>query len=401
VRRAFAVPRAEAPKEPDRRSASDLASFFSTLRRPEIGGNKNHLEFSMKSSEMNRPAYAVFLRAAAVGLAFIATAASAGTNGLTVNVVPVVPNIGTAADPLFTTSYSGVKAALGQKLNSAYQVSIKNETTSNVNNAWFKIKSSYNGGAGLPFLDASIPSQCTKDPANPAGSALTCQFDGAQLLAGVSFVLVIENPDAPNSGSDSTLKLLWTVQAGQGNADANPSNVVQQATPVIVLSVNTEAGLRSYVLQGQGFKVANGGSQTKVTPPAGVPVDLKQEFTASSCSPMYKKCLQSTLSIVDVFTGNPVQFPGSPLVIDLLRDKSTLKGFADINNAVLHYTGEDGSYDIQKCDPGLVAGTWVFPGTQSRCVVPVSTDPAQGTYVDPSGHWHFRVLGKTNGIINW
>lgn len=367
----------------------------------------------MTSSQTHRPAHLAWsigrtLRRAAwngaIGAALLTASAlaSAGTNGLTVNVVPIAPNIGTSTIPVYAVSYSGVKAALGQKLNSAYQVSIKNDTTSNVNNAWFKVKSIYNGGNGLPFLDSSIPSACVKDTqVSPLGSALICQFnDSAQLVAGITFVLVIENPDPPNNGSDSHLKLHWTVQAGQGNADSNPSNVVQQDTPDIVLSVDTSAGLRSYVLQGQGFKVANGGSLTTVTPPSGVPVDLQEGFNQNSCSPMYKKCLQSTISIVDVFTGNPIQFPGSPLVIDLLRDKSTLKGFADINNAVLHYTGGDGSYDIVPCSSNG-SGGWTIPLGSSRCVIPVSTDPLQGTYVDASGNWHFRVVATSNGIINW
>ena len=371
----------------------------------------------MKSSEMSRPAHLAgsvrqaLQRAlrrsasgAAIGLALLASAASAGTNGLTVNVVPLAPNIGTPAAPVYTVSYSGVKAALGQTLNSAYLVSIRNETTSNVNNAWFKVRSAYNGGAGLAFLDDSIPAACVKDPqVLPLGSSLICQFnDPAELVSGISFTLVVNNPNPPSSGSDSKLQLLWTVQAGQGNANANPSNVVQQATPFIVLSVNSPAGLRSYVLKNQGFKVANSGSETKVTPPVGVPVDLNEEIDGNSCSPMFKKCLKSTLTILDI-TGQTFQFAPNLLVIDLLRAKATLKGNADLNLAykLLRYTGEDGTYDIQDC---VADSSLTFPwkiSAGSRCVVPPSGGSAGGTFVDAAGNFHFRVLATTNGIIAW
>jgi hypothetical protein len=346
--------------------------------------------------------------ALAIGLALAASSlsVSAGTNGLTVNVTPLVPNVGTVAAPNYAVSYSGLPAALGQTLHSAYHVFVKNETNSTVNTAWLKLTSSINDvQPGLPFTSGNLPAGCQPSTDN---LSLLCVLTESQLLAGVSFDLVMDNPNAAsNSTPDSTLVLLSTIQAGQGNADANPSNVVLQRAPAITFSVNAPAGLRSYVLKGQGFRVNNGGSETKVTPPVSVPVDLKEEVSSHSCSPMYKKCLQSTLSIkkpdLSLYEFGTAEVP-QLLRIDLLRDKSTLKPSADIYKAylVLRYTPDSGgsSVPILECAPGPA-----LPGSETRCVVPpnpaLATDDSTGTFVDPAGHLHFRVLGKSNGLIDW
>jgi len=348
--------------------------------------------------------------ALALGMALAASclSAKAGTNGLTVNVTPLVPNIGTLAAPNYAVSYSGTPAALGQTLHSAYHVFVKNETNSTVNTAWLKVTSSINDlPPGLPFLEiaGSLPNGCQLSMDK---LSLLCVLDASQLVAGVSFDLVMDNPNAAsNTTPDSTLNLLWTIQAGQGNAGANPSNVVLQEAPAITFSVNAPAGLRSYVLKGQGFKVNNGGSETTVTPPIGVPVDLKETVSSHSCSPMYKKCLQSSLSIKKP-DGSLYEFGTAAipdlLQIDLLRDKSTLKPSATIYSAylVLRYTADDAttSVPILACNAGPA-----LPGAETRCVVPpnpaLATDSSTGTFVDPAGHLHFRVLGKSNGVIDW
>ena len=355
----------------------------------------------MKSSEVNRPGQRAFVRAAAaVGLALVAASASAGTNRLTVDVAPLAPK-NPAGD--YSVSYSGVKAALGQSLNAAYLVTIKNETTSNVNNAWFKVQTSINNGQGPAFL-TPLPDNCTVDSqVAPLGSGLVCLFAlPAQVPpASVSFDLVIPTPNAPNSGQDSSLKLLWTVQAGQGNSDSNPSNIVKQASPTIILSLNSSAGLRSYVLKDSGFKVAVGNSNTLVTPPRNVPVDLQQAIENNSCSSMFKKCFKSTLSIINPLTNLPESFNDTPLFVDLIREKSTLKGSADINNlnGTLIYTGAT-TYQINACDVTLPGPTFSIPEGAERCYIP-ATPANTFTFIDGAGNWHIRVLGRTNGIINW
>jgi hypothetical protein len=122
---------------------------------------------------------------------------------------------------------------------------------------------------------------------------------------------------------------------------------------------------------------------------------------------MYKKCLQSTLSIkkpdLSLYEFGTAEVP-QLLRIDLLRDKSTLKPSADIYKAylVLRYTPDSGgsSVPILECAPGPA-----LPGSETRCVVPpnpaLATDDSTGTFVDPAGHLHFRVLGKSNGLIDW
>jgi hypothetical protein len=122
---------------------------------------------------------------------------------------------------------------------------------------------------------------------------------------------------------------------------------------------------------------------------------------------MYKKCLQSSLSIKKP-DGSLYQFGTADvpdlLQIDLLRDKSTLKPSATIYNAylVLRYTadGATTSVPILACNAGPA-----LPDAATRCVVPpnpaLATDSSTGTFVDSAGNLHFRVLGKSNGVIDW
>jgi hypothetical protein len=379
----------------------------------------------MRRSEINQPGGGHLLRqivgrvlrggvsALAVGMALAASfiPAHAGTNGLTVNITPLVPNIGTQTEPKFAVSYSGTPAALGQTLHSAFNVFVKDDTNANVNTAWLTITTSVNDARpGLPFLTGPnappLPSGCQLS--SPDNLTLQCVFDSSQLVPGVSFDLVVDNPQAlTTSTPDSVLKLESSIQAGQGNSAANPSSIVIKKSPGITFSVDAPAGLRSYVLSNQGFKVDNAGSKTTVTPPVGVPVDLQEAFSQQSCSPMYKKCLLSALSIKNpdgsLFQFGTSSVPGF-LQIDLLRDKSTLKPSADIYKAylLLRYTPDGGSTSVPilVCDPGPA-----IPSGATRCVTapnPASaTDPTSGTFLDAAGNLHFRVLANTNGIINW
>ena len=372
----------------------------------------------MKSSEVvidgrharDRSPVACSLRALAsvgvLGAALVSASAFAGTKFIDVQVDPLVPNNASGAP---SVSYSGVKAALGQTLNAAYRATLTNATSSNINNAWFKVHTSINDGQGPVFV--IVPQGCTVDSqVAPLGSGLVCLVSLPATVPATSAAItfIIPTPNAPTSGQDSTLKLVWTVQAGQGNSDSNPSNVVQHDSPPIILSLDSSAGLRSYVVHGTGFKVTVGNSNTQVTPPKDVPVDLKQDIDSSSCSAMYKKCFKSTLSIVDPLTNTIIRFDDTPLFVDLLRDKSTLKGFADINNLALSYSNGTSTVPINPCNyTGSIPPTtpptladYTYPGTDERCYIPAS--PANPfTFVDGAGHWHIRVLEKTNGIVQW
>ena len=121
---------------------------------------------------------------------------------------------------------------------------------------------------------------------------------------------------------------------------------------------------------------------------------------------MYKKCLQSSLSIKKP-DGSVYEFGTEAvpdlLQIDLLRDKSTLKPSATIYNAylLLRYTADGATTSV----PILACIAGQPPGVETRCVVPpnpaLATDSSTGTFVDPAGNLHFRVLGKSNGLIDW
>jgi hypothetical protein len=375
-------------------------------------------EISMKSwdTERGEPGarlesrFARSLRAAAsvgvLGAALVSASAFAGTKFLDVQIDPLVPQ---TAPGVFSASYSGANGAI----NAAFRATITNNTTSDVNNAWFRVHTTLNGGPGPLF--AGAPSQCSIDSqVQPVGSGLVCQVTllFAVPAPSVALTFVVPTPNAPGDNGTSQLRLEWSIQAGQGKGNSNPSNVVQNDSKAITLSVGSARdGVSSYVTANSSLTVTLDLSNTQVKPPKDVPVNLKQvddDPSYLSCLAIYKKCLTSTLTIVDPVTSALVTFdPTSPLVVNLIRSASTLNDGALISSAVLHYVGTDGSYDIIPCaSDGL--GGWTIPLTtpaSSRCMIPLGvdpTDPSQGTYVDATtGDWHFRVLALTNGIMNW
>ena len=169
--------------------------------------------------------------------------------------------------------------------------------------------------------------------------------------------------------------------------------VATDTVPTLLQAGNASDGVRSYVPAREELGVTDAGTTTEVQPPTPVTVGLKQQQVPSSCSPHYTKCFQSTVTIVDA-AGEVVPFtPADPLLIDLIRAKSTLKKGANINNAKLSYSADGGLnwVPILECSGSAAAG-WAIPAGETRCVVPALKKATTGTYVDSAGNWHFQVI---------
>jgi len=282
---------------------------------------------------------------------------------------------------------------------SAYAVQITNSTSSNINNIFFSAITSVSNGMTAPF--APVTGLRTGDSCTLSlgGTRVDCQF--VSLPSGsapISLTLLVTSPQAPNTQPDSTLGVSWAIQAGQGNS--NPSNFVHQGAQDVTLKVGSaKDGIQSYVLANSDLSASDTNAKTDVTPPTAVTIGVKQVISPSSCSPHYKPCFESTITIVDT-SGNLVQFNGAPLVIDLFRAASTLKKNAKFANAQLFYTGADGiTYTIPTCD----ASNTVPTAPPRRCITQAVTGNATTgqTGVSANGDWLFHILASENGIINW
>lgn len=378
----------------------------------------------MKGSEMRCSAYESARRscltrtasAALAGmlLAFGSASALAGVVHLDASIVAAVP-----ADPADGSKWVSYSRS-DQGSQAPFTVTIANPTPSNLNNAWLKI-STLPDNTALPSVFVlptggvqQVPyGSCAADPSIPSGSPITsivCNLGGIVTGAPAVFTLVVQAPQySTNDPTPTTFALNGTLQAGQGNAQSNPSQVVNVLSDSVQLRKTTSAKARGYVNGGSPFNVLDTFAVTQITPPSPVTAGVEQNENPSSCGAQYKTCLLSSVTIVDL-TGQTVSFAPANLVIDLTRNKSTLKNKADITTAVLFYapTLNDTPRQIIQCDVDITGPAPVFsiPGTisqafaQGRCVIPVS--PANPyTYVDSSGNWHFRILGFTNGLTFW
>ena len=357
-----------------------------------------HEEYSRTATRAGALARSLRKGFAAAALAVGSAAAFAGTNGITVSI-----------DPLITPDSAGIKSvsyspSATARFYAAYGAALSNPTNSNVQNAWLKVVTSTDKpGLKAPFDPSQVPANCAIDASVADNTALICTFSQAELTPpGVAFTILIPTPQAPAGGAAASLSLLWTLQAGQGKSDANPSNVVQQQTQAVVMKVGSPTDVRTWVRSGDKLKVAStAGTSTEVKPPLPVTVGLKQDTSASSCSSQYKQCFESTVRIVD---NNSVAIAfGSPFIsIDFFRPASSLKKNADINNAVLFYREVFPNNTVgvsQQIVPCINGPAWEIPTGSDRCLVPAFPVNTL-TFADSSG-FHLHVIARKNGIINW
>jgi hypothetical protein len=329
--------------------------------------------------------------AAMCGVALFAAApAVAGIPGLNVAVDSLVPLNGTIRPISYSTA--------GTPTQAAYNLQIVNPNTG-TSQIFFGAQTTVSNGSSAQFgttIGLRPGDSCST---SNGGTILTCAFGPIAKGTELDVTLIVLSPTAPSDGSQSVLSLAWDVQAGQGQL--NPSNFVHFGSQDVTLQVGSAAnGVSSYVLPNNDLGVSDSGTSTDVTPPIAVVVGVKQVVNPQSCSAQFKQCFQSTVRIVDL-NDVLVQFtPDNPLVIDLLRDVSTLQRTAKIANAQLLYLSDAANavwVPIQTCNKD---GT--IPNGTDRCVTAVVKKWVPGTTgVDKAGNWHFHVIALTNGIINW
>jgi len=330
--------------------------------------------------------HGAFLLGASAVLALAAAPAQASTSGMHADFATAI----TGEDSI---TYS----AQGLPVWGAFTVTIANDAGNNIPNARFTFRTNKGTALKVPTIppNGNASATCAAGPEGP--TLIICQVTTAG--SPLTFTLQAASPLPPAAvvpGDQMTI--VWTVQTSQGS-DANNSGISNTGNGVINLVAGSPTELRGYVDNDTPLTVADAaGTQTKVRPSKPATAALKQEVSLSSCSPQFKVCLRSTTTIEDV-DGVPITFD-PPLIIDLVRDASTMKKGAKIANLTLTYTPKNGvPYTINECV--LVAGVWTWI-TGDRCVVP-ATKPANAfTYEDKiTGDWHIQVRGSTNGQIDW
>lgn len=303
----------------------------------------------------------------------------------------------------------------GQPVWAAFNVTITNSSGNNIPNAIFTFTNSFpNNGPGtelkVPTIapNGNASGTCRAEPVgalNPTKIVCNVATAGSPL----NFTLQALSPTTVESQPpEIAMSIDWQVKVGQGT-DSNNSGVAQLGDGVVTIKAGSTTDLRGYVDATTSLIVVNAtGTKTKVTPSQAVTASLKQEVVPGSCSPHFKSCLQSTTTIEDS-VGDAILFnPLDPLIIDLVRDTSTIKKGAKIANATLSYFAKipltdppvyGTPYDINKCV--LLTSGWAIGPGDDRCVVP-ATKPANAyTFEDNAGNWHFRIIARSNGKIAW
>jgi len=333
-------------------------------------------------------------------------AAHAGNPQVDVTVVNLTNNL---------VSYSSAATDL-QKAYAAFHVMVKNNTPSSTT-SYFRMQSVSSGqtstsGYYPTFVASELPSGCLFDATvPPAGSAVLCTWN---LVPGEvrDFRVRVQTPQAPVgfSGTDY-LFAKYSLQAGQGGA--NGSNLVYSFSDKSTLVVQTSREIHSFVEAGQDLFVYVDQGRTDVKPPRPVLVGLNQSVNKQSCSPQVKRCLISTVTIVNT-SNNTEQFydptwtatdPGW-LKVTLTRDASTLNKRANILNATVRYSKDGVNFiDVYNCST-LLNGV-----PQSSIQVAGMTDPLN--QVGPNTHciknrhgdsvtgWTLDLIASENGVMSW
>ncbi len=218
----------------------------------------------------------------------------------------------------------------------------------------------------------------------------------------------VQTPQAPTgfSGTDS-LTVEYLIQAGQGTPNSSDDKVFK--TDASTLVVQTSREIHSFVDAGQDLFVYVDQGRTNVQPPRPVLVGLNQSVNKQSCSPQVKRCLISTVTIVNT-SKNTEQFydptwtatdPGW-LKITLTRDASTLNKRANILNATVRYS-KDGVnfidvYDCSALSPPVPQSFYPGPGITN---VGPNTHCILSRQVEASGAWTLVLIASENGVSSW
>jgi hypothetical protein len=312
-------------------------------------------------------------------------------------------------------SYSSAATDL-QKAYAAFHVTVKNNTPSSTT-SYFRMQSVSSGqtstsGYYPTFLASDLPSGCLLDATVlPAGSAVLCSWN---LVPGEvrDFRVRVQTPQAPVgfSGTDY-LFAKYLLQAGQGGA--NGSNLVYSFSDKSTLVVQTSREIHSFVEAGQDLFVYVDQGRTNVEPPRPVLVGLNQSVNKQSCSPQVKRCLISTVTIVNTSKDteqfyDPAWTADNPgwLKITVTRDATTINKRANINNATVRYSKDGVNFiDVYDCSTlygGVPQSFYLVAGMANPTAqVGQNTHCIKDRQTDSSGRWILNLIASENGVMSW
>jgi hypothetical protein len=286
----------------------------------------------------------------------------------------------------------------------AYKFPITNAQSSGITNVWVTISTSVQPSGAATFLKSTLP---RTDPAvepcvaNAAKTTISCPIGSIDPGATKTFVAIF---NVPTQGTQISMN--WEIPAGQGGPNPVPSsNVVFTGNLVVtpmsaaatgVLKKGTDSSVQSYVLGDETLAtgvVDVSGAKTAVKVPVPAPVSIEQFIPPESCSPIYKTCFNSRLTIEE--GAQQVLFSPPYLQIELHRSTATLKGGASINQAVLQYKDTGAWEDIPACDTSGPVIT--IPSGNVNCYV-VQPGGQKGLVDSVAKEWVFFLLGNKNGL---
>lgn len=292
----------------------------------------------------------------------------------------------------------------GLASRAAYQVSILNRGLNPIKDVSFKATSLVQGAsASAPYFEATGQA-CAKTAA--PGLAIQCAVGVVAAGTTKSFVVVF---DAPASGS--SIKLSWLAnftEVPDGYNNASTLTALSGAA-LTTLSAPDPNAVRSYVPSSggtlftglTGIPTTSDKWTTTVTVPSAAIAQVVEDTDPNSCSPDYKVCVRSTLTIPGTF---------AHLTIKLRRDASTLNPCADIRNAVLRY--EPGAFDangvfVAGGPPVDIPKCAALPGgmpnaSHPRCVDSrIAYTKKNAPNASLVGDWEFVLKALENGRISW
>ncbi|HSC63412.1 MAG TPA: hypothetical protein VLD35_07255 [Caldimonas sp.] len=331
------------------------------------------------------------------------------------------PQVDVSVENLTNNLVSYSSAAIDLQIAyAAFHVTVKNNTSASTT-SYFRMQSLSSGqtstiGYYPTFVASDLPAGCQFDATvPPASSAVLCTWD---LAPGEirDFRVRVQTPQAPVgfSGTDY-LFAKYSLQAGQGGA--NGSNLVYSFSDKSTLVVQTSREIHSFVEGGQDLFVYVDQGRTDVQPPRPVLVGLNQSVNKQSCSPQVKRCLISTVTIVNTSNNteqfydptwpasNPdgTAFPGW-LKIALIRDASTINKRANIDNATVRYSKDGVNYiDVYDCSalsPPMPQTFLPVPGATASQIGP-NTHCIHDRQTDSQGRWILNIIASENGKIGW
>jgi hypothetical protein len=234
-----------------------------------------------------------------------------------------------------------------------------------------------------------LVSTATTDP------TVTLIYYWPQLASGASqaITLVFKSPAAGALQTSATLSVSTT------SADSStPSSYITKTASLDTSFGVTQDLVSAYILKGIQNKLTadrTGKFTSTVTvppPPEGTPAFLATVFQyldKGSCVATYqpKECQNVQLTIPGTY--NP-----DPLVMEFVRDASTLAKTAKIRNVVIYHLIDENDpapVVIQSCEGGLI------PSGLEFCVISEDFTFVQGGVL--LGYWKHTVKGFHNGLL--